>query len=111
MILRAAAVVTIIFAGTGIAAAGDWRLFRHRAPDPGPGWTYYGLDSPADSTLPNTGRAVRPGPLVTVYSPIPGQFNASDLYRGFPAYPGIGWYGRVPPSQRPRVIGPSDSPQ
>jgi hypothetical protein len=110
MIRRAVAVVTVVLAGAGIAAAGDRRLFRHRAPDPGPGWTYYGLDSPADTTQ-STGRSVRPGPFVPVYSPFPGQFNASDLYRGFPAYPGIGWYGRVPPSQRSRVIKPGDFPQ
>jgi hypothetical protein len=97
MILRSIGVVTVLLAWAGTSVAGDWRLFRHRTPDPRPGWTYYGLDSPADRTLPSAGGVVRPGPLVPVYNPIPGQFNISDLYRGFPAYPGIGWYGRVAP--------------
>jgi hypothetical protein len=122
--MRQIAVLAVLTIASGPSPAGDWRLFRHRDPGPGPGWTYYGLDSPTLTAPPCTGKGCGalppitgrsaipvPGPRVPVYGPIPGQLNVSDLYRGFPAYPGIGWYGTISPSPRPRVTTVNVSPQ
>ena len=51
MKLRTAAVVTVVLAAAGSAPAGD-RWFRSRLAGPGPGWTYYGLDTTPYVTAP-----------------------------------------------------------
>lgn len=102
---------------SGTASAGDWKLFRRADPGPGTGWVYHGLDSgPYITSPPCTGKGCGvappvadrafwpgPGPRVPVYGPIPGMLNTSDLYRGFPTSPGLGWYGPLTPSPRPRT--------
>src|SRR5262245_62134733 len=112
--VRRIAVLSVVLITSSAASAGEWRLF-HRNPGPGTGWTYYGLDTPTVTTPPCTGkgcgvappaanRALWPGPNpgVPVYTPIPGMLNTSDLYRGYP-YPGLGWFGPLTPSPRPRT--------
>ena len=122
MTLRTGATLTILLVVAGNASAGDWRLFR-RSSGPGTGWTYYGLDGgptvvdpPCTSkgcgvAPPVTNRALWPGsnPGVPVYTPVPGMFNTSDLYRGYP-YPSLGWFGPLTPSPRPRVTSVGVSP-
>ncbi|HEY2787654.1 MAG TPA: hypothetical protein VGJ05_22040, partial [Fimbriiglobus sp.] len=91
--MRSILLLAFVVIASPPASAGEWRLFHRHNPGPGTGWSYYGLEGgPTTAYPPCTGkgcgvappianRAIWPAPSqqIPIYTPIPGQFNTSDL--------------------------------